>query len=308
MTDLIEPKIIEDGIELALQQVAKEPLAFHNVDHTRSVIHRFERIIAFLKKEHVDAGPERALQLGKLGAAFHDTVQDFTESTEIEQETADGAPNPFAGHEKIMRKRATIDNERASAERAIAYMREVNKTKPNTFTAEDEDTLRKQVDMTIPDFDPEAGTVIQPRLDEHSPSSVIERALALADLGTAGMEDPETFVSEGSSIFREENMDIRDALYAQKQGLAIDPKNKEYYRYRMLKWSRFQPVFAAGRKNMLNKEIGCFPETVQQKLKEEIFARFDASIEAATEAAERRAFMTFEEIARDMGYKSVLGV
>jgi hypothetical protein len=321
----IESSIIEAGIELALAQVkslpsriyagdaerktfltspqSKETLAFHNIDHVKSVVDRFEKILTLLKREGIDIGSERTQQIGKLGAAFHDTVQDFTEKTEIEPNTVNGNQNPFAGHKKIIRKRETVANENASSEQAIAYMREVNQTKPNTFTAEDEEIVRKQIDVTVPGFDPRAGTVIQPNLDANSQSSVIERVLALADLGTAGIENPDVFVAEGARVFKEENLDILNAIYALRDGIAIPEKDKEYYKHRMLSWSAFQPVFAMGRKNLLDKEIKCFPQMVQQKLKEEIFNKFDSSIEATKETASRRKKMTFEEIAEDMGYE-----
>lgn len=322
----IESKIIDDGVKIALEQVtglpsrkitenelekenflkssqSKETLAFHNINHTMSVIDRFEKIINFLKKEKINVGSERDQQIGKLGASFHDTVQDFIENKEIEPDIVGGNPNPYVGYEKIMRKRMISANERASADCAITYMREVNKMKPNTFTKRDEEIIRKQIDVTIPGFDPKAGTVIQPKLDQNSQSSVIDKALALADLGTAGMENPDIFIAEGDNLFREENLDILDAIYAIENGIQICNENKAYYKHRMLGWSKSQPVFATGRKNLFDKEVGCFPQVVQKKLKEEIFNKFDSSIEAIKEIARKRENMTFEEIARDMGYE-----
>ncbi len=315
-TESIESEVIENGIRLALEQIAAlssrkspegqpnpETLAFHNIEHTKSVIRRFEKIIEILKREEINVGSERVIQIGKLGAAFHDTIQDFTESKETEPKTVNGNPNPYTGYQKIVRKRTTITNEKASADQAIAYMHKVNQSKPATFNLNDERVIRAQIDMTVPSFYSKAGTVIQPNLDRNSQSSVIERALALADLGTAGVENPEVFIAEGDAIFREENLDISDAINTLKLGTSISDKYKTYYKHRMLEWSKFQPVFATGRKNLLDKEIKYFTQTVQDILKKEIFNRFDDSIEATKAVALKRENMTFEEIAKDMGYQ-----
>jgi len=150
-----------------------------------------------------------------------------------------------------MRKRFTVDNEKASADVAIEFMNQINQeVGTQVFSKDDKNTIREAIDATIPGFDPEKGTVVQPNMNEQS--SLVARAVGLADLGTAGMDGPKAFLPEGDALFREENLDILEALKNPKN---ISGDQKEYYRKRMLGWSKFQPKFANGRKDLLEKEL-----------------------------------------------------
>lgn len=311
----IDPKIIEDGINLAIQYVEslnywnsqkenhdpKEVLSYHNVDHTKSVIERYTRIVSLIREIDPNLISIREIQIGQLGSAFHDDVQNFVEKVEIEKDTINGMPNPFAGMEKKVRARDTINNEEESYKPAIAYMREVNKTKPNTFTKIDEDMLHQQIAVTVPDFDIENKTVFQPNLNKDS--KIVDIALALADINGAGIDGAEQFINEGNALFREENLDIMEAVFDMRNGQIIPEKNKEYFKQRIIIWSQIQPAFAQGRKNLLDKEISSLSPAIQTALKEKIFNKFDESIGATKKLLSERKNMNFEEIIASMGYK-----
>ena len=287
---------VERGITIALDLVTerfenaaekRDNLPFHNSRHTGDVVRRIDLILETAQKADPTVTNNHRRAVARLGAAYHDTIQDWEENTITEE---DGT--------KVMRRRFTGDNEQASSKEAVAYMNTVNEEAgEEVFTEEDRQILDEGInDGTFPGFDPDKGTVIQPKLKE---SALLEaRALALADLGTAGLDGPEAFLLEGDALFREENLDIFDAL--EDLG-SISDDQKEYYQTRMLGWSKFQPVFAEGRKALLNDETEAIPGAAREAVRE-LFSRFDDTIEASKVNAQNRESMTFEELAVDMGY------
>ena len=139
-------------------------------------------------------------------------------------------------------------------------------------------------------------TVVQPNLKEKSHPATL--ALALSDLGTAGINGGETFVKEGSDLFREENLDIKRAL---KSGHELTDAEKEFFRNRMMAWSKFQSGFAQGRKNLLEKEIANLPDNAKENLRQ-LFSKFDQSIKTAAQKASERELMNFDQLLADFGY------
>lgn len=291
---------IEEGVTAALDTVAKrfetprdpaDRLEFHNTRHTKDVIRRFDAIMDAIRQSDPSLVDDRGHAMGRFAAGHHDTVQKWE-------------PNPIVGTNpgeegliKIMRKRLIGANEAESTKEAIAFMERVNADAGDEiFSAEDMAIVGGGHEATIPGFDPKKGTVIQPKLTDQS--SIITRAIALADLGTAGMDGKEHYLPEGDALFREENLDIASAV---EQPEALTDAQKEFFRKRMLGWSQFQATFAAGRRAMLEEELRPLPEPVRKEV-EKLFGKFDESIQAAAEQAARRQSLSFEELARDMGY------
>ena len=286
--DSVYKKSVEDGVEKALGLVAsrfenqedeKENLDFHNTRHTNEVVKNTEAILNAI------GVTEKEVNLGKLIASYHDTVQEWEENV-----TDDG---------KIMRKRAISDNEAASFVEFEQYVKDVNsKEGTEVFSEGDIETGRFAIMGTVPGFDPEKGTVVQPNMTNEAPK--VARAVALADLGTAGIEGSEKYVEDGSSLFREENLDIAEKMANPDQ---LTEEEKEGFKQRMLGWSNFQPIFANGRKELFESEIDGFGEEEKDGLRN-LFNKFDESIKGAKEVAEAREEMSFEEISASMGYES----
>jgi len=287
---------IETGVDKALQQLkekfenAPEPenrLAYHNRIHTREVMDRTVQILRAIQQTDTALVSERDIEFGKLIASHHDTVQNWEKKTVAE-----------TGGFKVVRQRFIKDNEAKSAEGLIAFIAEVNRTgsQDPVFTEADELTATEAIMATVPDFDPEHKTVVQPNL--HQDSLVVTRALALADLGGAGMGGPEKFLAEGDAYFREENLDILEAL---ENPSAITKEQKEYFKQRMVAWSNFQSSFAHGRQTMLIAELAGLYEPAQTEVKK-LFPHFNASIESAKLVGAKRTGMTFEQLLKDMGY------
>ncbi|MBS3903247.1 MAG: hypothetical protein KGZ30_02610 [Anaplasmataceae bacterium] len=295
---------VEEGIAYARDLVRRrfeeslegeKNLEFHGEDHSVGVVNRIEKILNKVREVAPDLISERDVQLGRYAGGFHD-VDQFYQRKEIKSE-AEGVDD------KAVRQRQVRANEEISAYEALQYADSLNKEEDREiFFKEDFDVIREAILATIPGFDPENKTVIQPNLKEDSP--LVVRALALADLGTAGIDGGEAFVKEGAALFREENLDIKDALEAVAKGEeTISEAQKEAFRSRIIGWLKFQPSFAEGRKALLDHELGNLPDEVKEVLKEEVFSKFDESIEASREFAEKAEQLTFEELLEAVGYK-----
>lgn len=286
---------IERGIENALSLIRerfeetskeKDRLPFHNTAHTKDMKERAKRLASVIHEADLTFFPERNIKIAEFAGSYHDTVQKWVENRVKEDD-----------FEKVMRRRLSGDNEKASAKEAVDFMQKVNEESGMEIFLDDEKfSVHEAIMATVPGFDPEKGTVIQPSLTPES--GVITKVVALADLGAAGMDGPRKFLPEGDALFREENLDILDAL---KHPEAINDEEKEYYRNRMLGWTKFQPKFAGGRQALLEKELEGISEPAKKAVRK-LFDKFDASIKTAEERAKRRIKMTFEELAADMGY------
>jgi hypothetical protein len=302
---------VKIGIEDALVRVKerfedapdkRDRLPFHNVEHTQGVVDATEAVLRALKTNLPDDISERDIQLARLIASHHDTVQKWSDDSVVDGDNT-----------KILRKREITDNEAASAEELFAFMDKVNSGSPmgDVFTDEDKKIAREAIMTTVPDFDGENSTAFQPNLSERS--SLIARAVALADLGAAGMGGAEHYRRDGDTFFMEENLDIFDAI--QDPGSITDVQ-KEYFSGRMLGWAKFQSTFARGRQKRLHEELQGLPEDARGAVSA-LFDKFDESIEAAEKLGKLRAGeidengepvadpnpMSFEELAADMGYE-----
>lgn len=286
---------VDRGVTLALEEVrerfedaadVRDRLPFHNVDHTEGVIRRTVTILQTLREIDPERVSEREVELGRLTGGFHDTVQ--TWST---QEIPDGEAI------KVMRRRNVGTNEQASGAEARKFMKSENERLGSEMYSEaDQDLVVSSIDGTVPAYDGKRGTAIQPNVSSTSP--VLAKAVALADLGIAGMEGPEKYALTGDALFREENIDILIALH---EGQPVSDDDRERFRRRMLSWTGSQSGFVKGRQQAFAEEINSFSE-VEQKALRLLFRHFDETSTAAEALSQRRQAMSFEELARDMGY------
>ena len=221
------PRTVRGGIAYALGLVRSryesnidpdDDRSFHCAEHTTGVIRRTGELLRAM------GAAEREYQLGLLAAAFHDTVQRRAPAT-----TPDG---------KVLRRPFTGRNEIDSAAEAVAWMRQAG----GAFGAAEYDLVTRAILATVPGWDAENGTVSQPHLTADAPATV--RAVALADLGVAGM-DGEAFLVAGDRLFREENLDIGRALRRCATRADLGAATLEGYKARMQAWSRSQAGFAA---------------------------------------------------------------
>ncbi len=248
-------------------------LAFHGVRHTRGVVNRAVTLATAM------GGSAQDIDLAGIAGAFHDTVQNWEEFTR-----ADGA---------TMRKRFAGQNEKDSAIEAVHWMRQTG-----NYSESAEALVTEAILATVPGWNPEQKTVIQPNL--RPDSHLVVRAVALADLGTGGMEG-EVFVQEGDPLFREENLDIARAIRAATIRNDILEETQQRFRTRMLAWTQSQVTFAAGRKALLEAELGYLTAPAQEQVRL-LFSHFDEAITASAALVTERSTLSFWDLAAAMGY------
>jgi hypothetical protein len=252
-------------------------LPFHGVKHTVGVIRRTGALLRAM------GASETECRVGIVAAAFHDTVQRWV-------------PSPFADG-RVMRGRSTGQNEADSAAEAVGWMLHDG---IKDFHEQHGTLVTQAILATVPGWDAENATISQPNLTLDAP--LVVRAVALGDLGTAGM-DGASFVETGDQLFREENLDISRALRLAIAHADPSADTLEDYKVRMLAWSRSQVGFARGRRARLEIELGNLSFRAKSAVRA-LYSEFDAAIAAAAEAVRIREPLPLWEVARAMGYPS----
>lgn len=244
---------------------------YHNSAHTAGVIARARAIGLAIDM------PDRDLLLLVIAAAYHDIVQHWSP-----EHRDDGT---------VYRRRHAGRNEVASAYEAIEAMTELGVD----FQPEEQGIVASAIIGTIPGWDHECATVVQPFLVEHG----VVRALALADIGSAGM-DPAMYRLDGPNLFAEENLDIMEALSRARRRSDISEAEQEAYRGRYVTWLRVQPEFARGRRECLvNGELEGLDDAHKARV-EALFCHFDESIAAAEAAARDAETLPFVQLMRQL--------
>jgi hypothetical protein len=253
---------------------------YHNRVHTQGVIDKSLQIGAALGLD------ERQLMITGIAAAFHDTVQEWTSVTKD-----NGAVN---------RVRFAGANEIASAKEAMDCVAEVGAP----LNPEEKGLIGAAILATIPGWGVPYSTVIQPFLkpDSHK----IVRAVALADLGSSGM-DPDMFLTDGPTLFAEENLDVTGALEKSTSPDEIDEATQESYRARYIGWLKIQPGFARGRQRYFADVESASLEGEDKERLQALFSRYDESIAAAEAAVARAEAADFVTLMRQLDPKAFGG-
>ncbi len=167
------------------------------------------------------------------------------------------------------------------------------------FTHEDMRTVKEAILATVPSF--EGGAVTQKNLTPES--SLLAVAVALADLGEAGMDKFESFISGSKAEFRETNIGLgRMIAGMRKTGEPIADYVKEQYRQKMVAWSKGQIGFIGGREKLLETDIAALTGD-QKGAVRRLFVNFAENIKRMRETLKEREGMTFEQLAANMGYE-----
>ncbi len=273
----------------------KNGLTFHNVEHTEGVVARYRNILDKFKSYGIEIS-DREAAIGEVGCWFHDVVQDYVIDKKEEAFEYKGQNHTF---EVIRRKRKLGNNEEESALAAINFLHEKFGSRLNPS---DEQLIMNQIMSTVPKFDPDK-IVVQERLGNESRH--IDFALALADLGTSGMQ-PGEFIADGDKLFMEDNLDIGMAIAGLPE-VEIDEAKQEFYKQRMLKWSESQCKFPAKRREQVRIELAKIevfasdPRKLEQCMNE-LFPGFDTAADLMSCRLKDRKEMSFQKLAKDMGY------
>ena len=291
----------ENGMEISDEDsdmekiaVALQQLDYHKTEHTHGVIEGTKEILRAMKRGGMEI-TDADMADGEIASAFHDTAQEWEADVVVEGQL-----------KYVRRKRSVGKNEETSAREAEDFLKKANdEAGQEVFGKASMAQVPRAIRGTVPGFDPKLKTVIQPNVA--GDASPVERAVAFSDLRTAGMGDltadnpdgkAEAFLKEGDALFREENLDIRVALVSDKE---IPDELKQFFRQRMLRWISFQTDFAAGRKEKVSQEIKALPQGAQEEM-HTLFSEFDNIIESARSRAQKVKTLSFDELAREMGY------
>jgi hypothetical protein len=246
---------------------------FHDQRHTLRVIARAETIFEAIQKSAPGCVQPRFIRLVRIAAAYHDIVQ----------------------------RGVSGMNERLSYECVKALWSMLGQISGQALDDGDLQLIEEAIMATMTNFDESLLTAVQPNLQPNS--HPIARCVALADLGTAGMDGPTCFIEDGNRLFHELNPYVMDALRSLRPNETISESYRTRFTRQIIIWSDNQPGFAANRRARLNTELEGLPPEAATAVRS-LFCEFDNSIMAASRVAETRRSMNFEQLIADLGFRS----
>ncbi len=267
-------RLVENYVRQEIErETEREQLYYHTIDHALAVKRRsktiFQAIEPVLAVNQPGVDWKRLECLLDVCAIAHDMVQQFSDLTEINRP----------------RQRIPGISEAATFDKLIAYIKKLNQTLSELnvddsilFSDRDLDIIQEGILATICQRDPQAGkvsysfsnySIYQPYLyDRQSPISLVGNIIALADLGTLGMEGIEPFIYEGILVFLEDNLDLKDLII---EGKAPDPSSKTQLKARLLNMTRFMVSLALERYARFELEIAAFSAEARHILRSQVF-------------------------------------
>ncbi len=259
---LIERYVIQE-IEIETQN---KRLYYHTVSHALAVKRRantiFNTIYPRLEPKLNPLTLQRTRGLINIAAIAHDMVQEFVPS-------AKGA-SP--------RKRQRGVSEAATIVKLTHYIQNLNQQLsqadyPTLIGISNEElaTLKEAIEATICHSGLFEYSLYQSDLYNKQDLSLVAKIIALADLGTLGMDGIEAYIQEGILIFLEDNLDIAEFLNNDKNSQKI-PKN---LKSRILTTTGFMVNFAKERKARFDQEIDSFNPEIKNIFRERLFKNFN---------------------------------
>lgn len=250
---------------LEIQKDSKQKkLYYHNCAHAYAVHKRANIIfqaIEFLIPTTISTSLTRLKHLIDICAISHDMVQEFLPNTDS---------NTF-------RRRKPGISERATTSKLINYIESIKIQSINQeedyhrfLTNSDLQIIKESIEATICLYDFEDNSIYQPYLYSNDEKiSLPARILALADLGSLGIEGIEAYYQEGSLIFLEENPDIIPIILNKEY--INHPEVSKKLKHRLLKKAKFQVDFAKGREARFPREVEGLPMEGITILRNEVF-------------------------------------
>ncbi|KND51911.1 MAG: hypothetical protein ABA06_01475 [Parcubacteria bacterium C7867-001] len=239
--------------------LSKNRLPYHSRWHTESVIRRAAMIADAICVD------DRSKMLAHVAAAFHDVVHER------------GAPQGENEWQSVVDFQfwvpslALIEAKLSDAEQAL---------------------VKEAILATSVSWSAEHQTIIQPNLMPDSDPVV--RAVAMADIGSPGME-PDDFEKGSDLLFAERETDIMLALeLSDGQDWVPKPLQNEYIA-RYVKWKETQLLFAKSRKALFETELGNLADGRNRM--RALFSHFDESIDIADNHVLRARTIRFDELA-----------
>ena len=255
------------------QEVAQKQLYYHTRDHLSNVQRRADKIFqvvrpyweASLEGDTASDYIARMKLLLDLCAITHDMIQIFAPQTQAH----------------MPRRRERGVSETATLNRLTDYIKDLNQqlyeNDPDSsaiFTDSDLNIIREAIAATTCSFDSSDQAIYQVDLyDPKKKLSFVARIIALADIGSLGIDGVEFYNWEGSLHWLEDNPDIIP-LILNRDLPNLGSKNPELYeniRQRLLKRTRFQVNFAKSRFARYTREVEGLPADAIPVLTSEVF-------------------------------------
>ncbi|MEL6929926.1 MAG: hypothetical protein AAFO95_14975 [Cyanobacteria bacterium J06600_6] len=275
-----KPNSFAEVVELIQQHVRNEilreaqgkQLYYHNLDHALAVKRRaisiFQAIKPALEQNYSAVELSRMEGLISLCGLAHDMVQVF-EPTPPQQS----------------RTRKSGLSEKLSADRLLKYIQELNQAFSTESIASsllisdrEQQILYDGIMATVCIRDPEAGrseyifsdrSIYQPYLyDTQSKISIVGTIIALADLGTLGMDGAEAYIQDGISIFFEDNPHLDDLVMNCD---LTDNSEDNWLRIKLLAMNSFIVDLAKERQARFELEIAGFSTQARWILQNQVF-------------------------------------
>ena len=268
------------ALEQIQQQAEKKQLYYHTVTHAIAVKRRakiiFQAIRPSLETNSNSEELNRIASLIDLCAIAHDLVQEIVPPTEA----------------NAARKRPVRVSEIATINKLTRYIKNLNQKlserniHPSAkFNELDLQIITEAIAATICELDPFAVTansglsphsIYQPYLySSKTKLSLVPNIIALADLGTLGIEGIDPYLHEGVLIFLEENPDLVKLIATnndiKRQSKLKASQTQEITKQRLLNMTKFMVNLAKDRQVRFQQEIKAFPKEAQHILQHRIF-------------------------------------
>ena len=244
----------------------QKQLYYHTCDHAYAVQQRADIIFKAIEpfgKEFVQSqiSLTRIKHLIDICAIAHDMVQEFLPHTKL----------------NTSRKREPGVSETATISKLLNYIESLRikssnqkVNNPILFTDSDLQIIREAIEATICLYDCGDNSIYQPYLYCTRKKILLPaRIIALADLGSLGIEGIEAYFQEGSLIFLEENPDTISIILNNEYN--NQPELSENLRQRLLQRARFQVNFAKGREARFMREVEGLPVGAISVLRNKVF-------------------------------------
>lgn len=280
-------QLVESYVRNEITHEARnKQLFYHTLDHALSVKRRASRIFQAIRPVLLQDLPvdelTRLESLLSLSALAHDMVQLFDSSTLVNQprKRLSGISEAETAH-KLLRYIQNLNQELSASEVDSAFL----------FSDRDQQIIQDAIAATVCRNDPQKAianytfsthSLYQPYLYELQPKiSIIGSIIALADLGTLGMDGIEKYIQDGILVFLEDNPNY--------EALLVDGNSRKYYspnsvglsdrnllKTKLLAMARFIVSFAHDRKARFELEISGFSPPARQTLREQVFVYFSS--------------------------------
>ena len=273
-----------------IKEAETKQLYYHTIDHALAVKRRagtiFQAIAPALASDYATEELERIQCLLDLCGLAHDMVQlfDLTKPTRTRQPSG--------------------VSERETARKLLDYIRQLNsqldgQMSDRSILFDDKDlqiiedgiiaTICQLAERSDPGVKSTVPSIYQPYLYNPQPKiSLVGQIIALADLGTLGMDGIDNFIRDSILIFLEENLDLKELvldcdLQQYKSKNSLQPADCAKIKARILAMTRFMTNLAHDRQRLFESEIAQFPPSARQILRERVFVYFQPQHNLAIE-------------------------